>query len=94
MVWGLGMVLVEKWTENVSNFGESPIPRITQLPNLSVHLVNNDESPSGAGETAIVASGAAIANGIRAATGWRLSKLPVQPEDILAHFKVMKSNIR
>jgi isoquinoline 1-oxidoreductase subunit beta len=90
MVWGLGMVLVENWTQDVRNFGESPIPRITQLPSLSVHLVNHDEAPSGAGETAIVASGAAIANAIRSATGWRLSKLPVKPAEILAHFNAKK----
>ncbi|MDD5031045.1 MAG: molybdopterin-dependent oxidoreductase, partial [Rhodoferax sp.] len=84
LVWGLGMVLVEAWSPAVRNFGEAPIPRITQLPALSVHLVDHGEPSSGAGETAIVASGAAIANAIRAATGWRPSRLPVRPEDVLA----------
>jgi isoquinoline 1-oxidoreductase beta subunit len=87
LVWGLGMVLTERWTADTRNFGESPIPRITQVPKLSVHLVDHGEPSSGAGETAIVASGAAIANAIRGATGWRLKKLPLNPQDLQAYLK-------
>jgi isoquinoline 1-oxidoreductase beta subunit len=87
MVWGLGMALVENWSDEARNFGDSPIPRIMQLPNLSVHLVENATDSSGAGETAIVASGAAIANAVRAATGWRLTRLPLRPEELQVHLK-------
>lgn len=87
LVWGLGMVLIEKWTADSRNFGDSPIPRITQVPKLSVHLVDHGEPSSGAGETAIVASGAAIANAVRAATGWRLKKLPLNPQDLQPYLK-------
>lgn len=87
LVWGLGMVLVESWSAEARNFGESPLPRITQLPSLSVHLVDHGEPSSGAGETAIVASGAAIANAIRAATGWRLKKLPLEAHALQDHLK-------
>lgn len=87
MVWGLGMVLVEHWTGDARNFGESPIPRMSQLPRMSVHLVDHGEAPSGAGETAIVAAGAAIANAIRSATGWRLTQLPLRPETLQAHLR-------
>lgn len=87
LVWGLGMVLVESWSAEARNFGDSPIARATQLPSLSVALVDHGEPPSGAGETAIVASGAAIANAIRAATGWRLRRLPLQPQALQAHLK-------
>lgn len=84
LVWGLGMVLVEKWTPEARNFAQSPIPRITQLPTMSVHLVDHGEAPSGAGETAMVAAGAAIANALRAATGWRAQQLPVRPQVLQA----------
>jgi isoquinoline 1-oxidoreductase beta subunit len=87
LVWGLGMVLVESWSVEARNFGESPIPRMTQLPRLSVHLVDHGEPPSGAGETAIVAAGAAIANAVRAATGWRLRQLPLEPRRLQRHLK-------
>jgi isoquinoline 1-oxidoreductase beta subunit len=87
LVWGLGMVLVESWSPDARNFGESPIPRLTQLPSLSVHLVDHGEPPSGAGETAIVAAGAAIANAVRTATGWRLRQLPLKLSDLQRHLK-------
>jgi len=50
------------------------------LPTISVKLVDYGEPPSGAGETAIVAAGAAIANAIREASGWRLQQLPLRPQ--------------
>ena len=87
LVWGLGMVLVESWSADARNFGESPIPRISQLPSLSVRLVDHGKPPSGAGETAIVAAGAAIANAVRAATGWRLQQLPLQPSELQRHLE-------
>jgi isoquinoline 1-oxidoreductase beta subunit len=87
LVWGFGMVLVESWSADARNFDESPIPRMAQLPSLSVQLVDHGEPPSGAGETAIVAAGAAIANAVRAATGWRLQQLPLQPSDLQRHLK-------
>lgn len=87
LVWGLGMVLVENWSAKVRNFGEAPIPRITQLPGLSVHLVDHGDPPSGAGETGIVAAGAAIANAIRAATGWRLKQLPLDVQALQTHLR-------
>ena len=87
LVWGLGMVLVEQWTPQARSFGDAPIPRITELPRLTVHLVESAEPPSGAGETAIVASGAAIANAVRAASGWRLQRLPLNPDTLARHLK-------
>ncbi len=87
LVWGLGMVLVESWSADVRNFGDSPIPRITQLPGLSVQLVDHGEPPSGAGETAIVAASAAIANAIRMATGWRPRQLPIDTQALQTHLK-------
>lgn len=80
LVWGLGMVLIEGWSPEARNFSDSPIARITQLPTISVKLVDYGEPPSGAGETAIVAAGAAIANAIREASGWRLQQLPLRPQ--------------
>jgi len=84
LVWALGMVLVEAWTPGADGFGPSPIPRMGQIPPMTVDIVDRGESPTGAGETVIVPAGAAIANAIRAATGWRPTRLPVRPADVLA----------
>lgn len=85
LVWGLGMVLreglrFEQGAVLAGSFAESPIPRWDDVPELEVLLVDEGEPPTGAGETAMVAAGAAIANAIRAATGVRLLALPCAPE--------------
>jgi len=89
LVWGLGMVLLERLPVAASQvaaatFADSPIPRIGDVPPMEVVLVDEGDSPGGAGETAIVAAGAAIANAVRAATGERPRRLPlrVAPERI------------
>lgn len=89
LVWGLGMVLVESLPVAGSRvaaatFIDSPIPRFADVPRMDVLLVDEGEPATGAGETAIVASGAAIANAIRAATGVRPARLPLKPADLLA----------
>lgn len=90
LVWGLGMVLIERLTAAGSQvaaatFADSPVPRITDVPPMQIELVDEGEPPTGAGETAIVAAGAAIANAIRDATGVRVQRLPVQPGDLRRH---------
>jgi len=87
LVWGIGMVLVEQLpvaasAVAASSFADSPIPRFGDVPQLSVLIVDEGEAPSGAGETAIVAAGAAVANAIRDATGVRATRLPLTPPQL------------
>jgi isoquinoline 1-oxidoreductase beta subunit len=89
LVWGLGMVLFEglpvaRSQVAAATFADSPVPRLPDVPPMHIDLVDEGDPPTGAGETAIVASGAAIANAIRAATGVRLQRLPVVA-DVLRH---------
>jgi isoquinoline 1-oxidoreductase beta subunit len=62
-----------------ASFADAPIPRFSEVPTLQVLLVDEGDAPGGAGETAIVAAGAAVANALREATGVRLQRLPLQP---------------
>jgi isoquinoline 1-oxidoreductase beta subunit len=83
LVWGLGMVLIEALPVAASrvaatDFSQSPIARLQDVPPMDVVLVDSMQPPTGAGETAIVASAAAIANAIRDAVGQRAQRLPVQ----------------
>ena len=92
LVWGLGMVLRESLPNiaqgvSATSFAQSPIPLLRDIPQMTVGLVDYGEPPTGAGETAIVASGAAIANAIRQATGYRITQLPVKPEALLAQMQ-------
>jgi isoquinoline 1-oxidoreductase beta subunit len=82
LVWGIGMVLTEALTVRGSqvaaaSFVDSPIPRIGEVPRIEIVLVDEGDPPGGAGETAIVAAGAAVANALRDATGVRSTRLPV-----------------
>ncbi|MGQ3095719.1 MAG: xanthine dehydrogenase family protein molybdopterin-binding subunit, partial [Roseateles sp.] len=84
LIWGLGLVLIEGLGLEggqvaSTSFADSPIPRWGDIPVMEVALVDEGEPPTGAGETAIVAAGAAIANAIRAAGGPRVLALPYRP---------------
>lgn len=83
LVWSTGMVLIEALPladsrVAASGFAESPIPRFGQVPPMSVRLLDNDAASSGAGESAMVAGGAAIANAVFDATGVRPTRLPLR----------------
>jgi isoquinoline 1-oxidoreductase beta subunit len=87
LVWGIGMVLsdslpVEDSSVSAKNFDTAPVPRIGAIPLMEVLLVDEGEAPGGAGETAIVAAAAAIANAVRAATGVRITRFPVRAADL------------
>jgi isoquinoline 1-oxidoreductase beta subunit len=83
LVWGLGMALIEQLPVAASQVGatsflHSPIPRLQDVPPMVVTLADSSQPPTGAGETAIVASAAAITNAIRDAVGVRLQQLPAR----------------
>ncbi len=87
LVWGLGMVLSDRLPVSTgqvaaTTFADAPIPRLGDLPSMEILLVDEGEAPSGAGETAIVASGAAIATAVRAATGVLPGRFPVAASDL------------
>lgn len=87
LVWGLSMVLSDTLPIGdgrvlAQTFGDAPIPRMADVPPMSVDLVDSTAHPSGAGETAMVAAPGAVANAIRAATGVRLTRFPALPEDL------------
>lgn len=87
------MVLVERLPLDASrvsaqSFVESPIPRMGEVPPMDIVLVDEGDPPSGAGETAIVAAGAAIANAVRDAIGLRVQRLPL---DALQVMKALKA---
>jgi isoquinoline 1-oxidoreductase beta subunit len=89
LVWSLGLVLsdelaIERGRVVAENFADAPIPRMTDVPEITVDLIESDLPPAGAGETAMVAGPGAIANAIRAATGRRPVRFPVRAGDLAA----------
>jgi isoquinoline 1-oxidoreductase beta subunit len=84
LVWGLAMVLHDRLPYadgrvTAGNFAEAPLPRHAEVPPLQAVLVDEGDAPGGAGETAIVAAAAAIANAITDATGTRPTRFPIDP---------------
>jgi isoquinoline 1-oxidoreductase beta subunit len=82
LVWGLGML----WCDALpladsrvaaGGFDAAPIPRLADVPPMTVDLVDGDEPPGGAGETAIVCAAAALANALTDASGRRPLRLPL-----------------
>jgi isoquinoline 1-oxidoreductase len=84
IIMGLGAALREEVQfENGkilnASFGEYRVPRLDDVPELDVHLVNRPDLPSaGAGETPIIAIAPAIANAVFRATGGSVQRLPVR----------------
>jgi isoquinoline 1-oxidoreductase subunit beta len=83
LVWCVGMVLYEQLSYadfkiEQSNFVQSPIPLMGQVPRMHVRLIDAGNAPTGAGETAMIAGAAAIANAIKTATGKRVLQFPAQ----------------
>ena len=54
-----------------------------EMPTVEVHLVKNELSPSGIGESAVPLIAPAVTNAVFAATGKRIRKLPIKPKDLL-----------
>ena len=61
------------------SFSSYQVPRMDDLPDLDVVLLNRQDLPSvGAGETPIIAVAPALAGAVFAATGKRRRSLPLQ----------------
>lgn len=86
---GMGYVLTEevqfKGGEILdTNFATYELPRFSNVPKIETVLVKNDElSPQGGGEPAIVPMGAAIANAFFDLTGVRMYRLPMTKKRVL-----------
>jgi len=58
------------------NFGEYAVPRITDMPQIDVHVVPSADPPTGLGEPGLPPLAPAFANAIAALTGKPLRELP------------------
>jgi isoquinoline 1-oxidoreductase beta subunit len=82
LVWGLGMVFgaalpVADGGVTARGMAEAGLPRLSEVPPMDIVLVESAEAPGGAGETAIVAAAAAVANALRGASGRRPTRFPL-----------------
>ncbi|MEM7423738.1 MAG: hypothetical protein AAF334_08430, partial [Pseudomonadota bacterium] len=64
------------------NFPDYEPLRISDMPEVDVHIVASEEAPTGVGEPGVPPAGPALANAIFAATGKRVTTLPMVDDGI------------
>ena len=87
IVYGLsaalyGAITIDKGRVQQSNFHDYPVLRINEMPVVEVHIVPSKAAAGGIGEPGVPPLAPAVANAIFAATGKRIRKLPIRPEEL------------
>lgn len=96
MIWGVSAALheateIDPRTARYVNadFGEYHIPVHADVPQVEAMLIDEDDPTlnplgiKGVGELGIVGMNAAVANAVFNATGRRVRRLPIRPEDVI-----------
>jgi isoquinoline 1-oxidoreductase len=81
-LWGMSLALFEKaplknGALQVSNFGDYAPMRMSEMPDLDISIISNNDPPSGCGEPGVTVVAPAIANAIFNACGVRVRSLPI-----------------
>jgi isoquinoline 1-oxidoreductase beta subunit len=81
MVYGLsaalyGQITLKNGQVEQSNFGDYQMLRISEMPEVAVHIVPSSADPTGVGEPGTPPIAPAVANAVFALTGKRLRQLP------------------
>lgn len=73
-----GEITLKNGRVEQSNFDDYKLLRIDETPEIEVHIVDSNESPTGVGEPGVPPLAPAVANAVFAATGQRLRSLPLR----------------
>jgi CO/xanthine dehydrogenase Mo-binding subunit len=87
VVYGLtaalhGAITISRGRVEQTNFNNYPMLRMDEMPVIEVHIVPSEEKPTGAGELSVPPVVPALCGAIFAATGKRIRRLPIRPEDL------------
>ena len=74
----LGEVTLKDGQIQQSNFDDFPILTMVETPDIEVHLIDSQESPTGIGETGVPPIAPAVVNALSIATGKRIRRLPIR----------------
>ncbi|NIP80351.1 MAG: molybdopterin-dependent oxidoreductase [Gemmatimonadetes bacterium] len=75
-------ITLEDGAVREGNFTDYPLLRMDEMPEVEVHVVPSTDPPTGIGEPPVPPLAAAVANAVFAATGRRIRRLPIRPEDL------------
>ena len=67
-----------------ANFDDYNIIRMSEVPDIEVHIIKSKEKIGGIGEPGVPPTAPAVANAVFNAAGIRLRRLPMTPERVLA----------
>ncbi|MDP2970389.1 MAG: molybdopterin-dependent oxidoreductase [Deltaproteobacteria bacterium] len=70
-----------------ANFSDYEILRMSEVPEIEVHIVKSSEKIGGIGEVGVPPLAPAVANALFNATGSRIRRLPLNPKTVLAALK-------
>jgi len=74
-----------------ANFNDYHIIRMSEIPEIEVHIVKSNEAIGGIGEVGVPPAAPAVANAVFNATGARIRRLPLTPQTVLAAIKSNKT---
>jgi isoquinoline 1-oxidoreductase beta subunit len=75
-------ITLDKGRVQQRNFNDYPMLRMFEAPAIEAFIVPSTEHPTGVGEPGVPPVAPAVANAIFAATGKRVRRLPIKPEDL------------
>ena len=87
IVYGLtaalkGEITIKKGRVVQRHFNDYQMLRHNEMPEIEVHIVPSTETPGGIGEPSTALAAGSLVNAIFAATGKRIYKLPIRPEQL------------
>jgi len=77
-----GKITLKDGKVEQSNFHDYPVLRMTDMPQVEVHILASSDAPGGVGEPGLPPLAPAVANAVFAATGKRVRKLPFDAADL------------
>jgi isoquinoline 1-oxidoreductase len=95
-LWGMSLALFEQaplknGALQVSNFGDYTPLRMSEMPDLDISIIANNDPPSGCGEPAVTVVAPAIANAIFNAVGVRVRSLPITQAAVRKELQAKKT---